>query len=223
MRVFAVSVLVAVVGSVGLQAPAHAADMNCDDFPSQRAAQLFFLNNNPAADPHGLDTDNDGVVCESNPAPYYYGSDPTPGGGGGGGTTPTPVPPAKIKVVRVINGELVRVRQGSKAPYVVHLMGVKVPDGNTCKKQAARKDLRSWVKPGMVVEVNLDKRSPKQDKQGNLWRYLTRVKGNWDIGGSQIATGYAQVESGLRFSQKTRYLRWQTKAQELDKGYYGTC
>lgn len=225
MRFFA-PILIAAVSVVGLQAPAHAKDMDCANFPSQKAAQLFFLNNNPAADPHRLDSDGDWVVCESNPGPYYYGKDPTPGGStGGGGSTPAPAPqpPAPIKVVRVIDGELVRVRQGSQPSYVVHLMGVKVPDSNSCKKRAARDDLRSWIKPGRVVKVQMDNRAPKRDRQGNQWRYLVTAKGNWDIGGSQIAKGYAQVDGGIRFTDRTRYLQWQSKAYTNNKGYYGTC
>lgn len=46
----------------------------------------------PHSDPHGLDSDSDGIACESNPGPYYYGTTP-PGGGG-----PDPQPP--ITVVR---------------------------------------------------------------------------------------------------------------------------
>lgn len=59
-------------------------DRDCGDFASQRAAQIFFLKHGgPQSDPHGLDSDSDGVACESNPAPYYYGtslpdSDPAP-------------------------------------------------------------------------------------------------------------------------------------------------
>ncbi|MBZ5738731.1 excalibur calcium-binding domain-containing protein [Nocardioides mangrovi] len=56
------------------------ADRDCGDFPSQRAAQIFFLNHGgPQSDPHGLDSDGDGIACESNPAPYYYGTS-LPGG-----------------------------------------------------------------------------------------------------------------------------------------------
>jgi hypothetical protein len=43
-------------------------DLNCPDFPSQAAAQAE-LRRDPS-DPHGLDTDRDGVACESNRAPF---------------------------------------------------------------------------------------------------------------------------------------------------------
>ena len=62
------SLVVAVGGS-----PAHAADRDCGDFGSQRAAQIFFLEHGgPNRDPHGLDSDSDGIACETNDAPYYF-------------------------------------------------------------------------------------------------------------------------------------------------------
>ena len=61
-------------GLLTIAPPASAADKDCSDFGSQRAAQLFFLRHGgPQSDPHRLDAEGDGVACESNPAPYYYG------------------------------------------------------------------------------------------------------------------------------------------------------
>lgn len=61
--------------------PSVALDKDCGDFGSQRDAQIFFLNHGgPNSDPHNLDSDSDGIACESNPPPYYYGTTP-PGGG----------------------------------------------------------------------------------------------------------------------------------------------
>lgn len=49
-------------------APAPARDLNCSDFASQAAAQAE-LRRDPS-DPNGLDTDRDGIACESNRAPF---------------------------------------------------------------------------------------------------------------------------------------------------------
>lgn len=55
-----------------LPAAAPAADKDCADFASQRAAQIFFLKHGgPRYDPHRLDGDNDDVACEDNPCPCY--------------------------------------------------------------------------------------------------------------------------------------------------------
>ena len=45
---------------------AYYADRDCGDFGSHAEAQRFFIaNGGPAADPHKLDRDNDGLACES--------------------------------------------------------------------------------------------------------------------------------------------------------------
>lgn len=55
-----------------LPAAAPAADKDCADFATQRAAQIFFLKHGgPRYDPHRLDGDNDNVACEDNPCPCY--------------------------------------------------------------------------------------------------------------------------------------------------------
>ncbi|MEC9050974.1 MAG: excalibur calcium-binding domain-containing protein, partial [Actinomycetota bacterium] len=80
-----------------LTAPSASAfvDRDCGDFASQKAAQIFYLKaGGPSSDPHNLDSDNDGVACESNPAPYYY-KKTLPGGG-----DDEPKPEPKITVVK---------------------------------------------------------------------------------------------------------------------------
>lgn len=69
--------LVCLVASIAasvllLPVSASAADKDCEDFKSQRAAQFFFLKHGgPQEDPDRLDGDNDGVACEDNPCPCY--------------------------------------------------------------------------------------------------------------------------------------------------------
>ena len=44
-------------------------EYNCDDFETQKDAQTFFVNaGGKSDDTNGLDGDNDGEACESNPA-----------------------------------------------------------------------------------------------------------------------------------------------------------
>lgn len=223
------SLLLLSVATVGLQVPAAANaantafDRDCSDFGSQRAAQLFFLANNPAADPHRLDSDGDWIVCESNPGPYYYSRTPPSGGTADPQPKPKPKPqPQPVRVVKVIDGELVRVREGAKPSFVVHLLGVDVPKGG-CTTRAAKKDLRSWVKPGAVVKVHIDKRAPGKDGRGNLWRALTTVDGQFNIGGEQVKTGFAAVDRNISFAAKAKYLRWEKKAVRKAEGFHGTC
>lgn len=47
-------------------APATAADKDCSDFSTWRAAQKFYKRHGgPQRDPHRLDADRDGIACES--------------------------------------------------------------------------------------------------------------------------------------------------------------
>jgi hypothetical protein len=56
-----------------LPSPASASDKDCSDFPTQRAAQTFFLKHGgPRHDPDRLDGDDDGRACEDNPCPCSY-------------------------------------------------------------------------------------------------------------------------------------------------------
>lgn len=96
------TIAAAMAASSALVSPAQAiVDRDCGDFSSQRAAQIFFLNaGGPHSDPHGLDSDGDGVVCESNGAPYYYGTTPP-----GSSQPPKPETPKKVasKVALTLN------------------------------------------------------------------------------------------------------------------------
>ena len=54
---------------------AFAADKDCADFATQRAAQIYYIHKGgPQFDPDDLDRDNDGIACDSNPCPCYYGT-----------------------------------------------------------------------------------------------------------------------------------------------------
>jgi hypothetical protein len=70
--------LVLILGGALALAPTVASargDKDCADFPSQKAAQIFFLKHGgPRYDPDRLDADHDGKACEDNSAPYYFGS-----------------------------------------------------------------------------------------------------------------------------------------------------
>ncbi len=48
--------------------PTGGPDKDCPDFSTQRQAQVFFeANGGPSKDPHNLDRDGDGRVCETLP------------------------------------------------------------------------------------------------------------------------------------------------------------
>jgi hypothetical protein len=74
LATIAASVVLMALLLLSLPAGASASDKDCADFPTQRAAQIFFLKHGgPRRDPDRLDGDDDGVACEDNPCPCYRG------------------------------------------------------------------------------------------------------------------------------------------------------
>jgi endonuclease YncB( thermonuclease family) len=121
-------------------AEAESSGINCSDFSSQRAAQLYFLRHGgPSRDPEGLDGEGDGIACESLPCPCYRGrslpdTSPTPA------PQPSPQPQPrprnrrqtiKSRIIDVIDGDTIRVRtlEPSRRPtYRVRLIGIDTPE-----------------------------------------------------------------------------------------------
>ncbi len=211
----------------GLQSPSAAAlvDRDCADFASQQAAQIFFLNNNPAADPHNLDSDGDGVVCESNPGPYYYGSNPNPGGNNDPEPQPQSQPvKAPLKVVKVVEGNLLRLRQGNAKPFNVRLVGVRIPRSDSCMVRGARRFLKDTVKVGQVVTLVTDKKAPKRDKQKNLIAEVKpkKEKTRLGFGFDVVYEGWGLVEK-YRFAAKRKYRNVSEQADWLRDGAFGEC
>jgi hypothetical protein len=104
---------------------AQAADKDCGDFSTQKAAQGFFVNSGgPSSDPHSLDAEGDGIACESNPCPCYYGTQT--GGGDTGGTTSgtQKTPRQKAKVIEVVDGDTVDVRLANGRKKRVRMVGI---------------------------------------------------------------------------------------------------
>jgi hypothetical protein len=76
MRRAAVIVLLLLVGLDVLSfhdtpAGAREADRDCNEFPTQAAAQTFFVENGGSASDNfdDLDADHDGMACEDDPCP----------------------------------------------------------------------------------------------------------------------------------------------------------
>src|SRR5918999_461306 len=105
-------------------APANAQDPDCSDFDSQAEAQDFYESAGPG-DPHGLDADDDGRACDSNPCPCRG---PGGGGGGGGGGRPRRTfQTIRSRVIRVIDGDTIVIRplERTRRPtYTVRLLGI---------------------------------------------------------------------------------------------------
>lgn len=219
-------------GLVGLSASAaYGADKDCGDFATQKGAQDFYIaNGGPESDPHGLDSDDDGVACESNPCPCSDAQ----GGGDGGGTDPEPTPePEKSitqfgKVVKVIDGDTVDVKLKSGNEERVRIIGIDTPEvygGEECFGPEASSNAKDVFREGTRVTLHSDPTQDLEDAYDRLLRYVTRNKGKKDWGKVQLKGGYATVYlyDGNPFERVEDYRKDEKKAKKDKAGLWGAC
>jgi endonuclease YncB( thermonuclease family) len=203
-------------------APASAADMDCGDFASQKAAQIFFLNHGgPSSDPHRLDSEGDGIACESNPAPYYYGTSLS------GGSAPQPrATKQSARIVKVADGDTVKVRLKNGNRKDVRLVGIDTPEvygGVECGGRAASRSLKRLLPVGTKVALVSDPTQDKVDRYGRLLRYV--VKSGKDVNRAQVERGLARVYvyNGNPFKRVSAYRKSQRRAKDAPRGIWRSC
>lgn len=218
--------LVMSIGALALTGtPAQArADKDCGDFNTQAQAQRFFNDHGPG-DPHRLDADGDGIACESNPCPCYYGSG---GGGNDGGDdgTGNPTLRQRAKVVRVIDGDTVKVRLASGSRRDVRLVGIDTPEvygGVECWGRKASRATKKLLPRGTRVVLTSDPSQDRKDRYGRLLRYV--AKGKTDINRKLVRRGHARVYVYHHhpFKRTQSYKSAQRQATNNDLGLWGAC
>jgi endonuclease YncB( thermonuclease family) len=214
------------VGLVSMSAQAIA-DRDCGDFPSQRAAQIFFLKHGgPQQDPHRLDEDpgrDDGIACESNPAPYYrkktLPAGQGPAGGGGKATS------TLVRVHHVVDGDTVVVKLAGQRKSV-RMVGIDTPEvwpTTECGGPAASRALKRWLRPNERIRLVSDPTQANKDRYGRLLRYV--IDDGLDANKRQVAAGNARVYvyAGKPFKRVAPYRKAQRAAQRHDRGLWGHC
>ena len=194
---------------------ASAGDLDCGDFSTQAQAQQYLT----PGDPHGLDSEGDGVACESLPCPC---SSARPGGGAG-----RPDPPKVIRfrarVTEVIDGDTVEVRRRGGSLVTIRLLGIDTPEvygGVECGGRAAS-NLMGRLARG-AVKVKTDANQPKRDRYGRLLAYMARS--GTDLGRRMVSKGRAKVYVvGSRFSRYSSYMAAQRAAKQARLGTWRSC
>ena len=222
--------LVAGLLAVVAAAPAQAFDRDCGDFASQRAAQIFFLDNGgPRSDPHALDADGDGLACESNPCPCLYDRS-SPGGQplapllGGGGTRLEQA----ARVVRVVDGDTIEVRLTTGGTRDVRLVGIDTPEvygGAECGGAEASASLKRILPPGTRVRLVSDPSQDLKDRYGRLLRYVHKIATGRDVNRQQVYRGLARVYvyDHHPFERTASYRVAATAARSAARGLWGMC
>ncbi len=239
-----------VVVSLGTQPAGAAVDMDCGDFASQAAAQTFFLNAGPG-DPHRLDSEGDGIACESNPCPCIGSGKPLPlvgqtkppaptptpppapaPGGSGAGTNPDgsgnsgPVQRHWGNVVKVTDGDTLKVRIQGVGARSVRLLGIDTPEvygGKECGGDAASAHMARLAPVGSRVLLVSDPSQADRDRYGRWLRYVQR--GGVDVGREQIRRGFANsyVYRNDPFQRTRDYQRAEKVAKSLLRGSWDLC
>lgn len=226
-----VAALLSFAGATATLSPAQAfVDRDCSDFGTQKQAQIFFLNaGGPSSDPHRLDADNDGVVCETLPCPCYYGTKKP-------GAKPKPAPkpkkPKKLvqhaRIVKVIDGDTVKVRLRSGQVSNVRMIGIDTPEvygGVQCWGREASAWLKTELPKRTRVTLISDPTQQLKDRYNRLLRYVIKKKGKVDMNRAQVQRGNAKVYvyGGKPFQKTKGYKKVQRKAKRRDLGLWGGC
>jgi endonuclease YncB( thermonuclease family) len=228
---FAMPILALVAGilSVLTMAPAQAFDRDCGDFPNQAAAQKFFLaNGGPHSDPHGLDAEGDGIACESNSCPCLYKKSL-------GGTKPSTSPKSGgttlkqvARVIKVTDGDTVKVRLATGAQRDVRLIGIDTPEvyGRVdCGGPEASASLKKILPVNTAVTLYSDPSQDLQDRYGRLLRYVHKNSTGKDVNRQQVYLGHAKVYvyNHNPFKRTSGYKKAAQMAKSAHRGLWGTC
>ena len=206
------------------------ADKDCADFDTQAQAQNFFLEHGgPQNDPHQLDADGDGIACESNPCPCSNNTGGGGGGGGGGngdGADKTSVKREKAKVIRVVDGDTIRVNLKPGPKVMVRLIGIDTPEvfgGVECGGEAASKKTKKILPRGTVVRLVSDPTQDLKDRYKRLLRYVS--KRTLDVNRRLVRSGHARVYvyDNKPFQRVKSYRIARNHAKKNELGIWGSC
>jgi endonuclease YncB( thermonuclease family) len=216
----ALALLLATLGLTTLaQGPVQAfTDRDCSDFNTQSAAQTFF-NNAGAGDPHGLDADGDGRACDSLPCPC-----------GAQTQNPTSTPPATVhretgNVVKVIDGDTLKVRLRRGGTVSVRMLGINTPERGRCGASDATANLRKLAPVGSTVDMVSDRTQAAKDRYGRLLRYVAKRGGYKDLSYRQMWNGFSKpyVYGKKPVARHRTYVSASSSARRADRGLWASC
>ncbi|MGA9747291.1 MAG: thermonuclease family protein [Nocardioides sp.] len=228
---FAMPILALLAGALSILTitPAQAYDRDCGDFATQRAAQSFFLDNGgPRNDPHALDSDGDGIACETNPCPCLFKKST------GTGAQPAVGPKRErslkqaARVIYVTDGDTIKVRLATGAKRDVRLVGIDTPEvygGTQCGGPEASESLKKILPVNTRVTLYSDPSQDLKDRYGRLLRYVHKTATGKDVNRQQVYLGHARVYvyNHNPFRRVSGYKVAATQAKSGRRGIWGRC
>jgi len=241
LRIWTALAIVASVSMVAVSS-ASAQDRDCGHFSNQAAAQAHFIAlGGPTHDPDRLDGDSDGIACESLPCPC--GSSPageptptsTPTVVPTPTATPSPTPVAtrrSARIVRVVDGDTLRVRLSSGRQITVRLVGIDTPEtkrpgvpiecGGTPASAYMRRIAFQHGRGRLVTLVG-DPSQGATDRYGRTLAYVD-ASGKGDLGRLMLRAGWASVYNFENsFGRLAGYQTAAGRAQAQRAGVWGRC
>ena len=210
----------------------QAADRDCSDFPNQAAAQTYFISQGgPSQDPDQLDGDGDGIACDSLPCPCLprpptvHADPPVPPIVHADPPAPPRRPNFLARVVKVLDGDTIRVRSGSGRRFTVRLIGVDTPEvsgGRECGGQEASARMKRLAPLRRKVRVTGDYTQPTRDRYRQLLAYVKTSRTQLNL--AQLRAGWAKVfVVGRRFLRYDSFVAAESRARALGRGVWGRC
>jgi len=237
--------IVVLVGVVVVPS-APAQDQDCGHFSTQAAAQSYFIERGgPTYDPDRLDGDSDGIACESLPCPCSSGlgtaptptptSTPTVVPTPTATPSPTPQPAAarqSARIVRVIDGDTLRVRLSSGRQITVRLIGIDTPETKRpgvaveCGGAPASSYMRRIAfhrSRGRMVTLVSDPSQDTTDRYGRTLAYVD-ASGKGDLGQLMLRSGWASVYVFENpFARLARYQAAASQAEARRAAVWNRC
>lgn len=126
----------------------------------------------------------------------------------------------RARVTRVVDGETVAVRIGSRSDRV-RILGIDTPAKGQCFGAEAATQTKQLAL-GKTVELVGDKRQPARDRTGRILAYVDLANGR-DLGRLLIAGGFAKVDASRPFARLAAYRQSELAAKNAARGLWGRC
>lgn len=132
----------------------------------------------------------------------------------------------RAHVVRVTDGDTLRVRLADGSEEYVRVLGIDTPEVHEqveCGGRDASAAMAALTPVGSAVVLESDPTQGDRDRYDRLLRYVER-KGR-DVGKAQIASGHAQVFvfRDDPFRRSDAYRKVENRAERLGSGLWASC